>query len=310
MNRHLLTTLGLPALALLAALGWSLSILDELPGPVATTFATDGTPTAFLGVGWFLALMVLTGVILLGVFGGITRAGSGSTAMTRLMAGIGAAAVVFNAALLVLVLHPQRGLADAADSLLPSTTLPLAAAAAAVGGLLVALLATPAPYEEEQFSADPVELTASSRAVWFGTGRASTALMLAFGSVPVVALGFLVAGMYRTALSIAAAAFVLVMFLRVSVRIDARGIHWRLFPGLLRSTIPWSDVTGVETADLRTADWGGWGWRISPKGTAILLRMGEGLHVRKKGRDLYISVDDAARGAALGEAYLRARQSS
>ena len=53
---------------------------------------------------------------------------------------------------------------------------------------------------------------------------------------------------------------------------------------------------------------GGWGYRLSGLGTTVMLRAGDCLVVRPRGRrsDFAVSVDDAERGAALLNA-LRAR---
>ncbi|WP_327087361.1 hypothetical protein [Streptomyces viridochromogenes] len=44
---------------------------------------------------------------------------------------------------------------------------------------------------------------------------------------------------------------------------------------------------------------GGWGYRLSGLGTTVMLRSGECLVVRAKGKEFAVSVDDAERGAAL-----------
>lgn len=93
------------------------------------------------------------------------------------------------------------------------------------------------------------------------------------------------------------------MFLGVNVRVDARGTHWQLFPGIPRGTLPHGEVTRVGAVDIRPGDWGGWGWRMSLQGRAILIRGGEGLRIQRGKKNFYITVDDAARGAALIEAY-------
>ncbi|MGC9540039.1 DUF1648 domain-containing protein [Streptomyces sp. UG1] len=61
-------------------------------------------------------------------------------------------------------------------------------------------------------------------------------------------------------------------------------------------------VQDIESArvDHRTpAQVGGWGYRLSGLGTTVMLRRGECLVVRAKGKDFAVSVDDAERGAAL-----------
>ncbi|MEI5099387.1 hypothetical protein RB200_13260 [Streptomyces sp. PmtG] len=61
-------------------------------------------------------------------------------------------------------------------------------------------------------------------------------------------------------------------------------------------------------AEHRTpAQVGGWGYRLSGLGTTVMLRGGECLVIRAKGKDFAVSVDDAERGAALLNALNPAR---
>ncbi|MGI5484858.1 DUF1648 domain-containing protein [Streptomyces lavendofoliae] len=56
----------------------------------------------------------------------------------------------------------------------------------------------------------------------------------------------------------------------------------------------------LARAEHRTpAQVGGWGYRLSGLGTTVMLRGGECLVIRAKGKDFALSVDDAERGAAL-----------
>ncbi|MFD9906246.1 DUF1648 domain-containing protein [Streptomyces sp. NPDC059063] len=58
----------------------------------------------------------------------------------------------------------------------------------------------------------------------------------------------------------------------------------------------------IESAHAETrtpAQVGGWGYRLSGLGTTVMLRAGECLVIRSKGRMFAVSVDDAERGAAL-----------
>lgn len=60
------------------------------------------------------------------------------------------------------------------------------------------------------------------------------------------------------------------------------------------------DVVSATAEQRRPIQVGGWGYRITGKGTAVMLRAGQCLVVRTvNGREFTVSVDDAARGAAL-----------
>ncbi|WP_308296989.1 MULTISPECIES: hypothetical protein [unclassified Streptomyces] len=64
--------------------------------------------------------------------------------------------------------------------------------------------------------------------------------------------------------------------------------HWAL-----------QDVESAHVERRTPTQVGGWGYRLSGLGTTVMLRSGECLVVRAKGKDFAVSVDDAERGAAL-----------
>ncbi|WP_308369337.1 MULTISPECIES: DUF1648 domain-containing protein [unclassified Streptomyces] len=59
------------------------------------------------------------------------------------------------------------------------------------------------------------------------------------------------------------------------------------------------DIESARVEHRTAAQVGGWGYRLSGLGTTVMLRGGECLVIRAKGKDFAISVDDATRGAAL-----------
>lgn len=96
---------------------------------------------------------------------------------------------------------------------------------------------------------------------------------------------------------------VLLVFSRVDVTVDRRGL--RVTAGLLRLTlqrIPLGEITAVRAETVRPADWGGWGYRITPGASALVLRAGPALVVvRHDGRRFAVTVDDPSTPAALLE---------
>lgn len=308
MNRYLLTTTGIPALALLIAAIWSLTILDQLPDPVASHFGADGTADGFSSPLTLILGLTVLGVLLLGLFAAIARSGFTSGISARFMAGIGAGSVILLAALLMLMLDAQRGLTDATSATLGGL-LPLAFGIAAAGGLLVALLARPVVTGTPEFTDTEIPLSDTSRAVWFGSARVSGWILVVFVAGAVVILMAAVYMLLDAQWLLATILFVsflpLALLTGVHVRVDAHGIHWRLLAGFPRRTIPYSAVSSVSVVDMRPGDWGGWGWRFGPHGQALFFRSGEGLRIeRTRGAAFHISVDDASRGAALIRAYL------
>lgn len=59
------------------------------------------------------------------------------------------------------------------------------------------------------------------------------------------------------------------------------------------------DIESARVEERTPAQVGGWGYRLSGLGTTVMLRRGECLVIRAKGKDFALSVDDAERGAAL-----------
>ncbi|MFE6223967.1 MULTISPECIES: hypothetical protein [unclassified Streptomyces] len=89
-------------------------------------------------------------------------------------------------------------------------------------------------------------------------------------------------------------------FVHVEVRVDDRALEVRCgHIGVPRRTIPFTEVVDADYAPRVTPrQWGGWGYRWRPdRGTAVVVRRGEGLVLRlADGRTFTVTVD-GARGA-------------
>ncbi|MFJ4676149.1 DUF1648 domain-containing protein [Kitasatospora sp. NPDC088783] len=97
----------------------------------------------------------------------------------------------------------------------------------------------------------------------------------------------------------------------VRVRVSTAGLEVALGPlGLPTRRWPLAELESARVERRGAAQVGGWGYRLSGRGTTVMLRAGECLvvRVRATGHDFAVSVDDAERGAALLNA-LRARRS-
>ena len=95
---------------------------------------------------------------------------------------------------------------------------------------------------------------------------------------------------------------------RAEVIVDQTCITVRLGRfGWPRRTFPWPGVREVAAIDVRPTEWGGWGYRWVPwrRGTAAVMRAGDGLRIeRRDGRVFVVTVDDAAAGATAARAFL------
>jgi hypothetical protein len=87
--------------------------------------------------------------------------------------------------------------------------------------------------------------------------------------------------------------------LRVEAAVSPTGLTVRLGPIRVRR-IPLDKIVRAEATHIEPMRWGGWGWRVIPDASAIVLRRGDGLVVHYPGgRRFAVTVDDAATGAGL-----------
>lgn len=103
------------------------------------------------------------------------------------------------------------------------------------------------------------------------------------------------------------AAVALAMVSELGVRVDQRGVHtlWGPF-GWPRPQIPLSAIAGVRVEQIRPRAWGGWGYRVSPRGVAAVVRGGPGLVIeRRTGPTYAVTVADAQAGADVLAALLQ-----
>ncbi|MFE2148012.1 hypothetical protein ACFXA3_40905 [Streptomyces sp. NPDC059456] len=99
-------------------------------------------------------------------------------------------------------------------------------------------------------------------------------------------------------------------FVHVAVTVDAEALEVRCgHIGLPRRRIRLVEVASAEFLPLITPQqWGGWGCRWRPdKGTAVIVRRGEGLELRLgDGKVFTVTVDDAENAVRVIRAHLRA----
>jgi hypothetical protein len=303
-----LTTLGTLAVPLaiavvpfVAAGAWA----DQLPDPVAVHFGPDGADgfSSLAGALWPVAIASVTLTFAcwaLAFFWGRTAL------VRRISAATALGMATFLTALVVGMLHLQRGLAHAAgvtgmDPVI-GVALALGLAVAALGAWAVPgdpyLPATePVPPRAALLDLGPDESAtwvthATSRPALLG-GGSGAALMLALGlalSIPAL---------------VVAAAVVAALVLsstRFTVTVDRRGLTVRSAVGWPRLSVPLDEVLQASATTVSPiAEFGGWGYRVGRGGrVGVVLRTGEGLQVQRTGgRSFVVTVDDAATGAAL-----------
>ncbi|MBQ0996536.1 hypothetical protein ACWD6Q_12880 [Streptomyces nigra] len=100
-------------------------------------------------------------------------------------------------------------------------------------------------------------------------------------------------------------------FVHVALKVDQECLEVRCgHIGVPRRRIPLSEIVGADFLPLVTPrHWGGWGYRWRPdKGTAVVVRRGEGLVLRLgDGHTFTVTVDDAEAAVRVIEERLRTR---
>ena len=270
-------------------LGW-----DRFPDPMAVHWGADGQPDGAMprnfvwlvpfvltGVGLVLGVLFRVdgqpsaeGVALIGFFGGMGIWTSASLAMLNLDAGVWQAAGTFDL-WQVLGMVVTGGVFGALGVWLGRRWYP--------------------PAQRDVPDAPALELAPDERAAWVGTTRVMWPFFLLspFGLLFLFLPGWL---------KFLAPVYVVLAYLMSQVRVvvDGNGMRVRLGGMLTVRKIPLEKVEMARAIDLEPTQWGGWGFRMIPGATAVVLRRGDGIEVvMEGGRRFGVTVDDAATGAAL-----------
>ena len=116
-----------------------------------------------------------------------------------------------------------------------------------------------------------------------------------------VALGVLDGGWVVVILGLFGACAIAIVS-EISATVDARGLTVAFGPfGWPRQHVPLEDVSSAEAIEVNPREVGGWGIRF-PRGggLAVVVRGGDGIRVvRRDGRQLIVTLPDAATAAAL-----------
>ena len=144
----------------------------------------------------------------------------------------------------------------------------------------------------------PVPLAPGERASWTGYARGRSAGVLALAMTLAAVVSALVGALWLAVLFVVLAvagggfASVTVQIDRTGLTLSSWNIRWR--------KIPLDSIDEARVTEIRPTEWGGWGYRFTPRGTAVVIRAGEGIVLnRTGGRPFAVTVDGAAQGAAL-----------
>ncbi|MEV5602240.1 DUF1648 domain-containing protein [Streptomyces sp. NPDC052299] len=315
MNLKSVGRVVLTALPFLLALAVDLLLFatrrDRLPAQLASHFVGNGRVDDYAGQTSYL---VVTTLVLLGT--GLLwtlMSGFGKFPGTahRMLVGFGYAFAAFIGYLLGAVLLINVDAVEDAQGRGQDVHFPMWHMAAAFGagvvafglGHLVAMLTpVPGPDVDEGRQGD-VERIALGTDEVAGWARGTGSWWLPLTALLVVGSG--IAVLFTTSWPFAVLPLVLGLliasFARPYVTVDRRGIT---VTGLLpwpRVRIPLDRIETAASRDISPlTEYGGWGYRIRPGRSGVMIRSGEGIVARlTNGRDFAVTVDDSATGAAL-----------
>jgi hypothetical protein len=269
-----------------------LIVRGDLGDRIATHFTASGRADGFGDTGNFVELMSV--ICLAAAAAGVVvllRIGTGATPRPYVAVITFTTWIVATTSVAVLLAgrdvapaDARSGLGDTALCLLVSLALAAVAAVTVPPGRSSA--ARP-PVPDASYALRPGE-----RAAWVGTAR-SQGLVVA--AIVVGVVGAVLLTVHRpigvTTLVIA----VLLAWLHtLTVRVDSSGLTAHFGPvSWPRVRVALGDVEGISATQIEPLRWGGWGYRLSRRGTALVVRRGPGLVVARRGSsDLAITVDD------------------
>ncbi|CAH0256871.1 hypothetical protein SRABI83_03272 [Arthrobacter sp. Bi83] len=302
---------GFPVL-LAAAFALSAAFLrPDLPEPLAVRWNDDGGISfapfaAYVGVG--AAMIVAAGWLVLLQAVPVSR----PTVMRRIMMGAGLTVSLFVTSVLAAGLVGQAGLADARESRVDLIVLAMGSGAALSLGVILGFVFKAdqqwTPEDDRalrhalELELDP-ELASDSIRLWVHA-RSSVFVMIGIASLfpaSLVSIAVPWLGALLVAAALVGAAF---LFARVTA--DRSGL--RVFvAGILRVVnIPAEAISAAAPADVRAADYGGWGYRHHGGTAAVLVSSGPAVVVRKTdGHRLAVSGGNPASAERLAEVLTR-----
>jgi hypothetical protein len=298
--------MAVPAIAIaITRLVWD----DALPVDVASHWSGTGAPDdSQPAAGVFVVTLIIASVVVIAsiILLALPRPDMRTKRMIVLILGIaaGSAAAVW---VIPTWLTLQAGSVDGA--VLGWWIVPLAACS--LWGVIPAAILPARPLLAGAMARPaPMDLGETEVGAW---SRSVTALLFLWITLALVAIGAVAytpilldgeSGVATFGLSILALATLLcASFIRLRVSVDWRGLRVVSLFGIPMKRIPLDQVDVVEATDIRPMDWGGWGYRIMPGRSAVVLRSGPGLVVTStSGKQFAITVDDPERPAALLQA--------
>jgi MFS family permease len=309
--RALRFAVGFPVLLAAAFVICALLLRPDLPEPLAV-FWNSGGPAgfapfpAFVGVGGALIASIGWLVLLQAV--PVSR----PVVMRRIMMGAGLSVSLFVTAVLAAILVGQAGLPDARSAEVDAIVLATGSGAALALGVVMGFVFKAdqqwtvdddrALQRELEIELDP-DLVRDNVRFWVHA-RSSVFVMLIVATLfpaSLIALALPWLGALLVAVAAVGAAF---LFARVKA--DRSGLRVFLAGFVRVMDVPAAAISSAAAADVRAADYGGWGYRSHGDTKAVLVSSGPAVVVsRTDGHRVAVSGGDAASAERLADVLSR-----
>jgi len=183
---------------------------------------------------------------------------------------------------------------------------PLLGVLAGAYGMIPFALSPRRPVERELHSPASMSLSVSETGAWFTVVKVPVFLwlagILAVLAVAIAALSVVLGGAGAGAtLTVGLVAVLCLAFARLRVSVDRRGL--RVVSGLLRvplRQLSLDQIVSARAENLQPMEWGGWGYRVLPGRSAIVMAAGPAIVVERTNGTLFaVTVPDPEVPAAL-----------
>ncbi|MFG2550084.1 DUF1648 domain-containing protein [Streptomyces sp. NPDC048581] len=296
---------------LLLLVGMPLAASGRLPERLATHWSGAGGPDSSMPL-WGAAVFpaAIWAVLAMGVAFGLRRTGPEFAGAIRGWTGVTlAAGGVFLVGGQASVVRANLDRSDWREAGPVTGWVVATVVVAATAGVVAWLATRHGPATQDQAADGPsMDIPEGQRVVWLSR-TSNPWLQMTSAVTGLVALAAVVAALGGLAGPLPAlilmAPFALTSVLvlgcaSVQARVSEEGLKVSFGPlGWPARRWAVQDIESAHVEQRTPAQAGGWGYRLSGLGTTVMLRRGECLAIRAKGKDFAVSVDDAERGAAL-----------
>lgn len=297
---------AVPALAIVATWVVAASLHPRLPEPLATHWGTGSAPDgsmSFAANQWLLTGLALASVA---IGTAVCLRVRSHWAAVRATASFTLAMALFFCGVDLLVLAANVDAASWHDVSrhwwwVPAIVLVLPAAFGAGWLVLRPTPDQPAAAPRARAAGPSLGLGPSEQAVWMGHLSSRPMVVIGAGTLALMVLIAAATGGWWLLVVGVAAALLLLATAAIRVTVDARGltVTSTIIP-LRWKHVPLERMTGAWAIDVRPTEWGGWGYRLRPASSAVVLRGGPGLRVDlTDGRAFVVTVDDPTTAAGL-----------